>query len=72
MLISLNWLKNYIDLDGISPEEIEHKLSTSGLEVEGYTDQNKIYENFVVGYVKERKKHPNADKLSVCIVNNGK
>ncbi|OGU34056.1 MAG: phenylalanine--tRNA ligase subunit beta [Ignavibacteria bacterium GWB2_35_6b] len=72
MLISLNWLKNYIDLDGISPEEIEHKLSTSGLEVEGFTDQNKTYENIVVGYVKERKKHPNADKLSVCIVNDGK
>lgn len=72
MLISLNWLKNYIDLEGISPEEIEHKLSTSGLEVEEITDQKKIFENFVVGFVKERKKHPNADKLSVCIVNDGK
>ncbi|MBU2492977.1 MAG: phenylalanine--tRNA ligase subunit beta [Bacteroidetes bacterium] len=71
MLISLNWLKNYINLDGISPEEIEHKLSTSGLEVEEITDQKKIFDNIVVGYVKEKKKHPNADKLSVCLVNDG-
>jgi len=69
--ISLNWLKSYIQLDGISTEEIVEKLTMSGLEVEDYIDQNKIYSGIVVGLIKEVKKHPNADKLTVCIVNDG-
>jgi len=71
MKISINWLHDYIDLTGISLDEIVHKLSVAGLEVEEVVDQSKMFENFVVGYVKEKKKHPNADKLSVCIVNDG-
>ena len=72
MKISLNWLKDYIDLSGISLSEISGKLTMSGLEVENVIDQNEIYKDFVVGYVKEKKKHPNADKLSLCTVSNGK
>jgi len=71
LIISLNWLKDYINLDGISVEEIEDKLSTSGLEVEEITDYSKLLDNFVVGYVKEKVKHPNADKLSLCKVFDG-
>ncbi|MBI9070295.1 MAG: phenylalanine--tRNA ligase subunit beta [Melioribacteraceae bacterium] len=71
MNISLNWLKKYIDLEGVSVDTIEEKLTTSGLEVEEIIDQNKNFENFVVGYVKEKKQHSNADKLSVCIVTDG-
>lgn len=71
MIISLNWLKEYINLDGITVEEIEDKLSTSGLEVEEITDYSKMLDGFVVGYVKERIKHPNADKLSLCKVYDG-
>ena len=72
MKISLNWLKDYIDLSGISLSEISGKLTMSGLEVENVINQNEIYKDFVVGYVKEKKKHPNADKLSLCTVSNGK
>jgi len=43
----------------------------SGLEVEDFEDQSETYKNFVVGLVKEKKKHPNADKLSLCIVSTG-
>lgn len=71
MKVSLNWLKNYIDLEDITIEQIVDKLTFAGLEIEEVIDQAKIYENIVVGYVKERKKHPNADKLSLCIVNDG-
>jgi phenylalanyl-tRNA synthetase beta chain len=70
--ISLNWIKDYINLDGISVEQIVDRLTMSGLEVEEVVNQNEIYKDFVVGFVKEKKKHPNADKLSVCIVNDGK
>lgn len=71
MNISLNWLKQYVDLTGISADEISEKLTISGLEVENMIDKGKLYENFIVGFVKERKKHPNADKLSLCIVSSG-
>jgi len=70
--ISLNWLKEYIDLSDISVDEIVSRLTMSGLEVESVEDQNELFKNFIVGYVEERGKHPNADKLSLCVVNNGK
>ncbi len=72
MKISLNWLKDYIDLEGISTEEIVDRLTMSGLEVEDYTDQNKIYNSIIVGKVKDVKKHPDADRLTVCSVFDGK
>lgn len=71
MKLSLNWLKQYIDLDGISTDEVVENLTTAGLEVDEVIDQKKLFENFVVGYVKEREKHPNADKLSLCKVEVG-
>jgi phenylalanyl-tRNA synthetase beta chain len=42
-----------------------------GIEVESYTDQNKIYDGFCIGNVISSVKHPNADKLSLCKVNIG-
>lgn len=71
MKISLNWLKEYIDLSDISSDEIIEKITYAGLEVEDVVDQKKNFENMVVGFVKERKKHPNADKLSLCVVTDG-
>lgn len=72
MKISLNWLKEYIDLTGITTEKIVSNLTMSGLEVEDVIDQNKLYKDFIVALVKETQKHPNADKLSVCKVFDGK
>lgn len=72
MKISLNWLKEYIDLSGISTTEIVDKLTMSGLEVEDVVDENELYKNFIVAEVKSVAKHPNADKLSVCEVFDGK
>jgi phenylalanyl-tRNA synthetase beta chain len=72
MKISLNWIKEYINLDGISVSEIVEKLTMSGLEVEDVFNQNEVYKNFIVAEVKSVSKHPNADKLSVCEVFDGK
>jgi phenylalanyl-tRNA synthetase beta chain len=69
--ISLNWLKQYIDLEGKSSKEIVQKLTMSGLEVEDVNDQNKLLKKFVVGFVENKEKHPNADRLSVCKVSDG-
>ncbi len=72
MKISLKWLKDYIDLNGISSSEIVSKLTLAGLEVEDYVDQSSMYTDFIVGFVKEKKKHPNADRLSLCTIFDGK
>ncbi len=74
MLISYNWLKEFVDISE-SPQEIADILTLLGLEVEGIEKYVSILgglEGVIVGEVLERKKHPNADKLSVCQVNIGK
>lgn len=72
MKISLNWLKQYIDLNEISTKEIVDKLTMSGLEVEDVVDENELYKNLIVAEVRSVAKHPNANKLTVCEVYDGK
>lgn len=72
MKVSLKWLSDYIDLSDVSVEEAAEIITKAGLEVDEVIDNRKVYQNFVVGYVKEKKKHPNADKLSLCVVSDGK
>lgn len=71
MKLSYNWLKQYVNLDGIAPEELAEKLTRSGVEVDGIESRNKGVSNIVVGYVVEKSKHPDADKLNVCQVDVG-
>jgi phenylalanyl-tRNA synthetase beta chain len=71
MKISLNWLKQYVNLENIPLQDLVDKLTISGLEVEDVVDESARLENFVVGIVKEKKKHPNADKLSLCVISTG-
>jgi phenylalanyl-tRNA synthetase beta chain len=73
MNISYNWLKNYIDID-LPAEEVSKILTSIGLEVEGIEKYESVkggLEGFVIGEVKTREKHPNADKLSVTTVDVG-
>ncbi len=70
MNISYNWLKDYIKFN-LSPEALKERLTFSGIEVEKV---EKLYENLKqikVAKIIEREKHPNADKLSVCKVDDG-
>ncbi|QDP40812.1 phenylalanine--tRNA ligase subunit beta [Radiobacillus deserti] len=71
MFVSLNWLKNYVDIDGISPDELAEKITKSGIEVEGIEYVAEKSTNVVIGYVESCEKHPNADKLNLCQVNVG-
>ena len=70
MKISLNWLRNYIDIS-LPLNDLVKGLTDLGIEVEGVENQEERLKNFVIGKVIERKKHPNADKLSVCKVDAG-
>ena len=72
MLISLNWLKQYIDLDGIEINEMENALTMIGQEVEKIDIVGGNLDKVVVAHLEEVKKHPNADSLTLCKVNNGK
>lgn len=71
MKITLNWLKQYVEFDW-TPEELTERLTMLGLEVEGVIKVGGDFEGIVVGQVVTRDRHPNADKLSVCRVNDGK
>jgi len=71
MNVSYQWLSDYIDLGGITPEELAEKLTRGGIEVGSIQYRNQGVSNVVVGLVKTRIKHPNADKLSVCTVDAG-
>jgi phenylalanyl-tRNA synthetase beta chain len=71
MKVSFNWLKEYVNLEGITPEDLADKLTRSGIEVEGIEYRNKGVSSIVVGFVAEREKHPDADKLNVCQVEVG-
>lgn len=71
MKISLNWLRDYVELTA-STDEICRAITFLGFEVENVisTGAPKL-ENVVVGEILTRAKHPNADKLSVCTVDVG-
>ena len=71
MLVSLNWLKQYVDIDGLAPEELAEKITRSGIEVDAVIDRSAGMTNVVVGHVVSKEKHPDADKLNVCQVEVG-
>lgn len=72
MLISLNWLKQYVDLEGIDIKEMEEALTMIGQEVEKIEIAGGNLNNVVIVKILEKEKHPNADTLSLCKVDNGK
>ena len=67
MFITLNWIKKYGTL-AVDLNTLIEKLSTIGFESTVYKDYKKIYDNFVIGEVKECVKHQDASSLSVCKV----
>ena len=71
MKFTLSWLKEHLDTDA-TPEEIGARLTSIGLEVESITDPGAGLKDFIVGEVITAEKHPNADKLRLCSVSDGK
>ena len=70
MIITRNWLNEWIDISDKTSEEICDTLNSIGLEVDSLK-KVRIPKKVVVGFVKECVKHPDADKLSVCQVDIG-
>ncbi|MGN7383090.1 phenylalanine--tRNA ligase subunit beta [Paenibacillus sp. SAFN-117] len=71
MKVSYQWLSDYVDLTGYSAADLAEKLTRSGVEVDIIESRNKGVHQVVVGYVKSKQKHPDADKLNVCVVDAG-
>jgi phenylalanyl-tRNA synthetase beta chain len=71
MIVTYNWIKEFVDCD-LPPEELSHLLTMLGLEVERMESIGGGMDDVVVAQVVEKNQHPNADKLSLCQVNNGK
>ncbi|MFN3951929.1 MAG: phenylalanine--tRNA ligase subunit beta [Thermaurantimonas sp.] len=74
MKISYNWLKDYIDLKGLTVREVSDILTEIGLECEAVISVgsgHELDEKVVVGFVVSVEKHPNADKLTLCKVDIG-
>ena len=70
MIVTKQWLNEWIDLGAIDTDKISLALNAIGLEVDGLT-KIRIPQNVVVGKVISCEKHPNADKLNVCQVDVG-
>ncbi|MBT5467159.1 MAG: phenylalanine--tRNA ligase subunit beta [Candidatus Marinimicrobia bacterium] len=70
MNISYNWLKEYIDID-LEPEILAEKLTHAGLEAVIVETLPEFFKSIVVGHVISKEKHPDADKLSVCMIDLG-
>jgi phenylalanyl-tRNA synthetase beta chain len=74
MNISFNWLKEHVDLQNKSVEEVADILTDIGLEVEDvfeYSTLKGSLKGVVVGHVLETWQHPNADKLKITKVDVG-
>ena len=71
MLVSIKWLREYVNIEGIAPEDLAEKITRSGIEVDAVIDRSQGMTNVVVGHVLECVKHPEADKLNICQVDVG-
>ena len=71
MIISLNWLKQYVDIN-MPVDELAVLIGARLVEIEEIVDIGKKYKDVVVAKVVSVEKHPNADKLHICQVDDGK
>jgi len=70
MLVSIKWLKDYIDVE-LTAEELADKLTMAGLEVDEIKTIRPQFIGVVTAKILSVKPHPSADKLSLCEVTDG-
>ena len=71
MLVSLEWLKDYVDIDGISAKEFCDRMTMSGSCLETCEEIGIGMEGVKLGKIVTIEKHPDADKLNICMVDVG-
>src|SRR5262245_44624488 len=70
MKFSVNWLRGFVDLPN-NPEEIADLLTRAGVETENIENRGAKIEQVIVSQITASARHPNADRLSVCEVDDG-
>ncbi len=70
MLASIDWLKEYVDID-VAPADLAEKLTRVGLEVESIHSLGQGLQGVVVGKVMEIERHPNSTHLWICKIDVG-
>jgi phenylalanyl-tRNA synthetase beta chain len=71
MKVSLNWIKDFVDLNGIDIREIVSRFSLCTAEIEGYEEKGTNISGVIVAEVKTREQHPKSQKLSLLTVDTG-
>ena len=71
MKLTLSWLKDHLETE-LNVYQISEILTNIGLEVDSIQDKSKELKDFTVAHVVRTEKHPNADRLKVCIVDTNK
>jgi len=72
MYISLNWIKDFVDLDGIDIGEIANKFTLSCAEIEGLIEKGKDINGIITARIESVSDHPSSKKLHILEVNTGK
>ena len=70
MYISVNWLRDFVDWTG-SSSELDDLFTRAGVKVEDIQEKGAEFPSIVVAQILESGRHPNADRLSVCQVDDG-
>ncbi|MCX5815506.1 MAG: phenylalanine--tRNA ligase subunit beta [Proteobacteria bacterium] len=70
MRIPFEWLKDFVVID-IEPQELAKRLTMRGLEVESLEEYAPSFRNVVAGEIISIDRHPKADNLSICTIDNG-
>jgi phenylalanyl-tRNA synthetase beta chain len=70
MKFSVNWLHEFVDLPK-NPEEIAELLTRAGIETKNIETRGASIDNVIVSQIRASSRHPNADRLTVCEVDDG-
>lgn len=71
MYISMNWIKDFVNLDGIEPEELMKKFNLTTAEIEGYEHKGQETTGVIFAKIEKVENHPNSDHLHILAVNTG-
>lgn len=71
MYISLNWIKDFVNLDGVNIKELAYKFTVSTAEIEEVVEVGKNIQNVIVGKVLEVHQHPDSEKLKLVKIDTG-
>src|SRR5438874_5092010 len=70
MKFSVNWLREFVELP-LGIEALTELLTMSGVEIEATEKRGADFDHVVVAQITDSKPHPNADRLTVCLVDDG-